>query len=229
MRRRVEAQPTAEAQRTLVNCTPEQRWSALHQAAAGGEPSIVLFLLSKGADAALRNRNGQTPLQVANAAANANPDVRRLLEAYTLGTGRLGAESTLFELGDIAMSRLSNLNLYTVTRDEVLRCSPEGEPTHFAVVGPTPAVRYLEREFGPEAPLGFLGPTARVTLRADAHEAADILPTARYFAFSYPINGRTDASELMRRFALQSAEAQVRRAQLGWGAEGRRRSRGQAW
>ena len=55
-----------EATPGIVNCQPSGRWSALHQAAAAGQPVIVKHLLAKGADKKCVNRDGETPLQVAH-------------------------------------------------------------------------------------------------------------------------------------------------------------------
>ena len=55
-----------EAEPLLLNSQPAGRWTALHQAAAAGEREVVEWLLSKGADRAAKNRDGQTPLQVAD-------------------------------------------------------------------------------------------------------------------------------------------------------------------
>ena len=55
-----------EAEPAYVNVQPAQRWTALHQAAGVGDKETVQLLLAKGADKAAKNRDGQTPLQVAD-------------------------------------------------------------------------------------------------------------------------------------------------------------------
>ena len=55
-----------EAEPAYVNVQPAQRWTALHQAAGAGDKETVKLLLAKGADKAAKNRDGQTPLQVAD-------------------------------------------------------------------------------------------------------------------------------------------------------------------
>ena len=45
---------------------PEEVLAALHQAAGVGDKETVQLLLAKGADKAAKNRDGQTPLQVAD-------------------------------------------------------------------------------------------------------------------------------------------------------------------
>jgi hypothetical protein len=55
-----------EAKPGLVNVQPAQRWSALHQAAAAGDKAMVKWLLAKGADRKCVNRDGETPLAVAD-------------------------------------------------------------------------------------------------------------------------------------------------------------------
>jgi HEAT repeat protein len=57
-----------EATPGLVNVQPAQRWSALHQAAAAGDKAMVKWLLAKGADRKSVNRDGETPLDVADGA-----------------------------------------------------------------------------------------------------------------------------------------------------------------
>lgn len=59
IKRKVNAKPS------IVGVTPAQRWSALHQAAASGDSDIVKFLLDKGATIDVKNKDGQTPLDVA--------------------------------------------------------------------------------------------------------------------------------------------------------------------
>ena len=53
--------------------------------------------------------------------------------------------------------------------------------------------------------MGFLGPTAGVNLPPEALRAAQILPTARYFAFAYPITAvgasSVNAAQLLDRFS----------------------------
>jgi len=55
-----------ESEPRLINAQPAGRWSALHQAAAAGNAEVVKWLLSKGADPTAKNKDGQTPLQVAD-------------------------------------------------------------------------------------------------------------------------------------------------------------------
>eukprot|EP00928_Gymnodinium_smaydae_P039238 TRINITY_DN26843_c0_g2_i1.p1 TRINITY_DN26843_c0_g2~~TRINITY_DN26843_c0_g2_i1.p1 ORF type:complete len:541 (+),score=79.38 TRINITY_DN26843_c0_g2_i1:58-1680(+) len=59
LKRKLNANPT------LVGVQPAQRWSALHQAAASGDADIVRFLLEKEAPVDAKNKDGQTPLDVA--------------------------------------------------------------------------------------------------------------------------------------------------------------------
>ena len=56
-----------EAQPTLVNVQPSQRWSALHQFAQAGHEEAVKFLLARNADRGAKTKEGMTPLQVAHA------------------------------------------------------------------------------------------------------------------------------------------------------------------
>ena len=77
-----------EAEPRLVNVQPSGRWSALHQAAASGEREVVEWLLSKGADRAAKNRDGQTPLQVAD-----GPTVTALGGKLPKKRRRAGADS----------------------------------------------------------------------------------------------------------------------------------------
>ena len=53
------------ANHALVNVRPSGRWTALHQAALAGDINTAQFLLDRGADTSLLNRNGQTAQQVA--------------------------------------------------------------------------------------------------------------------------------------------------------------------
>ena len=55
----------ARANRALVNVRPSGRWTALHQTALAGDLDTARFLLARGADPSLLNRNGQTARQVA--------------------------------------------------------------------------------------------------------------------------------------------------------------------
>eukprot|EP00930_Biecheleria_cincta_P073968 TRINITY_DN61214_c0_g1_i1.p1 TRINITY_DN61214_c0_g1~~TRINITY_DN61214_c0_g1_i1.p1 ORF type:complete len:585 (-),score=153.33 TRINITY_DN61214_c0_g1_i1:60-1784(-) len=59
VKRKVNAKPS------IVGVTPAQRWSALHQAAASGDADMVKFLLDKGASIDVKNKDGETPLDVA--------------------------------------------------------------------------------------------------------------------------------------------------------------------
>ncbi|CAK8997360.1 unnamed protein product [Durusdinium trenchii] len=49
----------------LVNVQPAGRWSALHQFAENGDADAVRYLLEMGADRDAKNKEGQTPLEVA--------------------------------------------------------------------------------------------------------------------------------------------------------------------
>jgi len=60
----------------LVNVHPRGRWSALHQAAHAGDEDAVRFLLARKADVTVKNKDGQTALDVAS------PKVKALLEAH---------------------------------------------------------------------------------------------------------------------------------------------------
>ena len=51
------------------------RWTALHQAAAENNQSMIIFLLDKGADKNIRNRYGQLPIELTSV-----PAARELLE-----------------------------------------------------------------------------------------------------------------------------------------------------
>ena len=51
------------------------RWTALHQAAAENNQSMIIFLLDKGADKNIRNRDGQLPIELTSV-----PAARELLE-----------------------------------------------------------------------------------------------------------------------------------------------------
>jgi len=62
----VKVRQMVEAEPEYVNTQPAQRWTALHQAAGVGDKETVKLLLAKGADKAAKNRDGQTPLQVAD-------------------------------------------------------------------------------------------------------------------------------------------------------------------
>jgi len=56
---------------TLINVQPGGRWSALHQAAAGGKPTAVKMLLSKGGSVTLLTKDKKTPQEVAHASCTA--------------------------------------------------------------------------------------------------------------------------------------------------------------
>eukprot|EP00746_Dinoflagellata_sp_MGD_P011688 gnl/MRDRNA2_/MRDRNA2_124620_c0_seq1.p1 gnl/MRDRNA2_/MRDRNA2_124620_c0~~gnl/MRDRNA2_/MRDRNA2_124620_c0_seq1.p1 ORF type:complete len:348 (-),score=43.90 gnl/MRDRNA2_/MRDRNA2_124620_c0_seq1:87-1130(-) len=51
--------------RKVINSMPSGRWGAIHQAAFWGHKDAVKMLLQAGADPQMRNRNGDTALQVA--------------------------------------------------------------------------------------------------------------------------------------------------------------------
>ena len=69
----------------LINAQPAGRWSALHQAAAAGDASVVKWLLERGADATCTTRDGQTPSEVAK------PSVRSLLVATDIPAASVSA------------------------------------------------------------------------------------------------------------------------------------------
>ncbi len=65
--------------------TLQDGWTTpLHEAARSGNASIVQLLLAAGADAALRDGNGKTPLDIATE--KAHSDVVRLLESVRAGS-----------------------------------------------------------------------------------------------------------------------------------------------
>jgi hypothetical protein len=57
-------QQNKEIKLWLINATPADRWSCLHQAAARNDFGIVKYLVAMGANAAAVNRDGQTPHEV---------------------------------------------------------------------------------------------------------------------------------------------------------------------
>lgn len=81
---------------SLINCLPDGRWTALHQAACAGDVETVRFLLARGASVMLRTRDGRTPLDVAAPnvveflfeATPAFPDVRASESAQPTGCTR---------------------------------------------------------------------------------------------------------------------------------------------
>ena len=53
-----------EAQGVDVNAKNNYRWTPLHLASQEGKAEVVRFLLEKGAEATLRNKQGKTPLDL---------------------------------------------------------------------------------------------------------------------------------------------------------------------
>eukprot|EP00434_Breviolum_minutum_P001435 symbB.v1.2.001263.t1/scaffold65.1/size366479/10 len=68
---------------TLINVQPAGRWSALHQFAENGNADAVRYLLEMGADRDAKNKDGQTPADVAQG------DAKEVLE----GTKRKAPEA----------------------------------------------------------------------------------------------------------------------------------------
>ena len=63
-----EVRKLVEQDNAYVNCQPDGRWTALHQACLKGDEDMVQFLLDNGADVSLKNPEGETPKEVAKAA-----------------------------------------------------------------------------------------------------------------------------------------------------------------
>jgi ankyrin repeat protein len=64
---------------TNVVPTDQTRWTALMAAACAGRADVIRLLLERGADAALRDSNGQTPLACARS--NRHSEVVKILPA----------------------------------------------------------------------------------------------------------------------------------------------------
>jgi len=72
----------------IVNVQPCGRWSALHQAAFGGNVDAVQFLLEHGASANAKNNKGQTPYDEARGPKK--DSIRECLSNFATGTSKAG-------------------------------------------------------------------------------------------------------------------------------------------
>lgn len=59
----------------LINCADEEKNSALHESIKSGDPAVVSFLISKGANVWAKNEDGQTPLHLMAKLDNLNVSV----------------------------------------------------------------------------------------------------------------------------------------------------------
>ncbi len=149
----------------------------LHWAALKGNPEIVEYLISQGADKGAINQNGETPLQVAERAKRNT--VVALLQARTgAAAGDAGALIEAAKRGDVAaLRRLVPSNPKAIDAKDA---SFGATPLHWASLrGHAEAVEYLVTQGADVRARNVAGETAReVAERAGRADIARILSRA---------------------------------------------------